>query len=139
VFGQGFLPVANHAGPSRGFIAGIAEPIMQQMQNPGAVVDNSATFDGQPAIKITSGGTVTFVAPGTFQHLQTTVSTVGTLQDGEQVTSSSAETFPVWRTLTGSAASPALVSLSAKHPSANTKVVDQTTFNEIDRLMHPHG
>jgi hypothetical protein len=129
----------NDTGPSSGFIAGIAEPIMQQMQNPGAVVDTSATLNGKPAIRITSGNTVTFVAPGTFQPLQTTTSTVGTLQDGQQVTSSGTETFPVWRTLTGSAASPALVSLSAQHPSASTKVVDQKTFNEIDRRMHPHG
>jgi hypothetical protein len=133
------------------YISGIEAPILQQLQNPNSVVDNSATFDGRPAIKITltqdvsdfgessHSTTVTYVQPGTLVPLESTV-TAHSFRNGQPDESSTATMeFPVWRTLTGSAALPALVSLSAQHPSASTKVVDQQTFNQVDRQMHPHG
>jgi hypothetical protein len=141
----------NHSGPGN-FIGQFTGQIINQLQDPNSVVDSSASFQGQPAVKITTttsganllGTTfntqfVTYFKAGTYQPLGSTQSTIGT-QDGQQISSfQGTSTFPIWRTLTGSAASPKLVSLSAQHPTAVTKVVDNQEFNQVDRQAHPNG
>jgi hypothetical protein len=88
-------------------------PIRKLLHDPNSTVDTSATYKGRPAIKISrerGSSTITYwVAPKTYRPLREVLAGA----DGSDTT-----TFPTYRTLTGTAASPNLLALSAQHPSA---------------------
>ena len=104
-------------------------------------VDSDATIDGQPAIKITAPSKATnpsqatetttlWVSPGDDRPLEWIDRLTSPTASGQTTTQSSTVRWENYKTLTGSAASPSLVSLAAEHPSAKTVKLTPSAWNE---------
>jgi hypothetical protein len=87
------------------------------LNQPNVTVNPHAMLDGKPAIKLTSdGGRFSYwISPGSYQPLQS-VDHQDSLPDGQRGVG--IDRYPVARVLTGSAASPSLLSLKAQLPHA---------------------
>ncbi|HEX3804787.1 MAG TPA: hypothetical protein VHV75_18325 [Solirubrobacteraceae bacterium] len=84
---------------------------------PNVTINSHAVLDGKPAIEINSdGGRFSYwISPRTYQPLQS-VDRWDRLPDGQRGVG--VDLYPIVRVLTGSAASPKLLSLHAQHPDA---------------------
>ena len=103
------------------------------LSRPGAQVDQNASYDGQPAIKISwpdpNQGTDTYYcSPGSYQPL-------AMLWGGGAGTGGTTITWTAYQSLTGSAANPSAASLTAQHPSAQVHEMDFSAWNtELNQL-----
>jgi hypothetical protein len=110
---------------------GFRAQALKLLRSPGVQVDQHATLDGRPAIRIASadGRTVYFVAPGTFTPLELrTRGTTGgvTLQ------------FRAFRQLADTPENRRLLSLTAQHPGA-TVDSDPDDYDAAEARLYPHG
>jgi hypothetical protein len=87
------------------------------LKQPNVTINPNAVLDGKPAIELTDdGGRFSYwVSPSTYQPLQSE-DRQDRLPDGQGGVG--IDRYPIVRVLTGSAASPKLLSLQAQHPGA---------------------
>ena len=110
------------------------------LRGPNVTVNPNAMLDGKNAIELTfDGGRFSYwISPSTYKPLQS-VDRWDSLPDGQGGVG--IVRYPITRVLTGSAASPKLLSLRAQHPGAT---VDRSStdyaaalwrMNHVDRLL----
>jgi hypothetical protein len=130
--GQGGLEVVPRptAGPQE--LSSFRSTAISLLHTPGAKVTRNLTVDGQDALQVASAdGTITYdLNPISYAPIQMT-NTIGPDTDlGDPGNDSTVTlTFTDWQYLTGSAADPGLLSLSAQHPTAtiDSSAVDYDT------------
>jgi hypothetical protein len=124
-------------------LAMVSDLLAGQVQDPAApkmTVNPHAVLDGKKAIEITfdDGRFSYWISPSTYKPLQS-VDRWDSLPDGQGGVG--IERYPIVRVLTGSAASPKLLSLRAQHPGAT---LDRSStdyaaamwrMNHVDRLL----
>lgn len=93
-------------------------------------INRNAVLNGKPAIELTSdrGRFSYWISPRTYQPLQV-----------EDRFFPGISRFPIARVLTGSAASPNLVSLKAQHPHATVDHSSTDYAAAMWRLVHVRG
>ena len=98
-------------------VSDLLEGKVQDPAAPKMTVDPNAVLDGKKAIEITfDGGRFSYwISPSTYQPLQS-MDRWDSLPDGQGGVG--IIRYPAARVLTGSAASPKLLSLRAQHPGA---------------------
>jgi hypothetical protein len=101
--------------------------VRYMLTQPGVIVDPHATLNGARAIRISSadGRFVYWVSPGDYRPLQVADNMNG---------SASTTEYPVYRVLTGQAASQSIFSLTAQHPSAKINTNGDDYASEKCRL-----
>jgi hypothetical protein len=102
----------------------------------GTTVDREATYDGQPAIELTSTGdglvTTMYLARGSYTPLEyLQVSAPGSGSYFRQMQ------YQTYTTLTGAQAKPALVSLTAQHTTATIIHQDSAAWNQSEARLDP--
>jgi len=99
------------------------------LNQPNVTINRNAVLNGKPAIELTSdrGRFSYWISPRTYQPLQV----VDRFFPG-------ISRFPIARVLTGSAASPNLVSLKAQHPHA-TVDHSSTDYNAANQVVDMRG
>lgn len=104
--------------------------VQHLLNQPNVTISRNAVLDGKPAIELTSdrGRFSYWVSPRTYQPLQV-----------EDRFFPGISRFPIARVLTGSAASPNLVSLKAQHPRATVDHSSTDYAAAMWRLVHVRG
>jgi hypothetical protein len=119
--GQGGLEVIPRPTTGPQELSSFRSRALSLLHAAGAKVTSNLTVDGQSALQITSAdGTSTYdLNPTSYAPIQMT-STIGPGTDlGDPGNDSTVTlTFTDWQNLTGSAADPGLLSLTAQHPTA---------------------
>jgi hypothetical protein len=108
-------------------------------QSPARVkITSSTVLNGKPAIKLTfDGGRFSYwISPRTYQPLQSE-DRQDSLPDGQHGVGITR--YPIVRVLTGSAASPSLLSLQAQHPGAKVDHSRTDYAAALWRLVHVRG
>jgi hypothetical protein len=102
--------------------------VQDLLNQPNVAINRHVVLDGKPAIKLTSdhGRFSYWISPHTYQPLQV-----------EDRFFPGIARFPIARLLTGSAASPNLVSLEAQHPHATVNHNPTDYANAKVRLIGP--
>jgi hypothetical protein len=122
--------VESAAGPSPRAQA------LAMLAAPSTTVDRDATYDGQPAIELTSTSegliTTMYLARVTYTPLEyLQVSAPGSGSYFRQMK------YLTYRTLTAAQAKPALVSLTAQHPTATIIHQDSAAWNQSEARLDP--
>jgi hypothetical protein len=129
-------------GPSSALSA-VSDLLRGQVGDPGApnvTINSNAVLDGKNAIEVTfDGGRFSYwISPSTYKPLQS-VDRWDSLPDGQGGVG--IVRYPIARVLTGSAASPKLLSLRAQHPGATVNrsstgyAAALWRMNNVDRLL----
>jgi hypothetical protein len=110
----------------------VSDLLRGQVQDPDApkvTINRNAVLNGKPAIEVTddNGRFSWWISPSTYQPLQV----VDRFFPG-------IGRFPIARVLTGSAASPKLLSLQAQHPHA-TIDHSSTDYDAANRVIEMRG
>lgn len=120
--GNGGLMVVPRPTTGSQILSDFRSRALALMNSPTAKVTRNVTIDGQNAIEVASadGTTIYYLDPATYAPIQMT-NTIGpgTNMGDPSNDSTVTLTFTDWQDLTGSAADPALLSLTAQHPHAN--------------------
>jgi hypothetical protein len=108
------------------------------LSQPNVTVNRNAVLNGKPAIELTFvGGRFSYwISPSTYQPLQS-VDRQDSLPDGQGGLGISR--YPIVRVLTGSAASPSLLSLQAQHPGATVDHSSTDYSTALWRMHHVEG
>jgi hypothetical protein len=103
--------------------------VQDLLNQPNVTINPNAVLNGKPAIELTfdRGRFSYWISPSTYQPLQV-----------EDRFFPGIGRFPIARVLTGSAASPKLVSLQAQHPHA-TVDHSRTDYNAANRVVDMRG
>jgi len=109
--------VAQGASPDKPQENSVLAAVQHFLTQPKVKINHNATLDGKKAIELTfiNGRISYWISPSTYQPLQSEDRWDG-LPDGQGGVGISR--YPIARVLTGSAASPRLLSLQAQHPGA---------------------
>jgi hypothetical protein len=108
------------------------------LSQPKVKINRNAVLDGKPAIELTfdRGRFSYWISPSTYQPLQS-VDRGDSLPDGQAGVG--IDRYPIVRVLTGSAASPSLLSLQAQHPGATVDHSRTDYAAALWRLVHVRG
>lgn len=137
--GQGGLEVVPRPTTGPQELSSFRSEALSLLHAPGAKVTSNVTVDGQNALQVTSAdGTSTYdLNPTSYAPIQMT-NTIGPGTDlGDPGNDSTVTlTFTDWQYLTGSAADPGLLSLTAQHPTA-TVDNSATDYNTAENQLFP--
>jgi hypothetical protein len=137
--GQGGLEVVPRPTTGPQELSSFRSQALSLLHAPGAKVTSNVTVDGQNALQVTSAdGTSTYdLNPTSYAPIQMT-NTIGPGTDlGDPGNDSTVTlTFTDWQSLTGSAAEPGLLSLTAQHPTAT---IDNSAgdYNSAENQLFP--
>jgi hypothetical protein len=119
--GEGGLEVIPHPTTGPQNLSDFRSHALSLLHSPAATVTRNVTVDGQSALQVTSAdGTITYdLNPTRYTPIQMT-ETIGSGTNLGDPGNDSTVTlrFTDWQYLTGSAADPGLLSLTAQHPDA---------------------
>jgi hypothetical protein len=118
--GQGGLEVIPRPTTGPQELSSFRSRALSLLHAPGANVTSDVIVDGQKALQVSSAGTSTYdLNPTSYAPIQMT-NTIGPGTDLGDPSNDSTVTlrFTDWQYLTGSAADPGLLSLTAQHPKA---------------------
>jgi hypothetical protein len=136
--GRGGLLVTPRPTTGPQILSQFRSQALSLLHSPAATVSRNATVDGQAALEVTSPDRTRtyYLNPSTYAPIEMT-STIGRSNDDGDPGNESTVTlkFTDWQYLTGVAANPDLLSLSAQHPGAtiNNSAADYSAAQ--DRLF----
>jgi hypothetical protein len=135
----GVAPNQSSLAPGPGSaLAMVSDLLRGQVQDPAAptiTVNPNAVLDGKKTIEVTfdRGRFSYWISPSTYKPLQS-VDRWDRLPDGQAGVG--IERYPTARVLTGSAASPKLLSLQAQHPNATVDHSSTDYAAALQRMQH---